>query len=194
MGFSAFGGGGLVGDDAAKRVLRAALDAIGAEESSTRARLLAAYSEAHDAGLEWRERRDLALEAVDVARLAGDDTAFVEVVTNTFHSLATPEYRDQTIADVERAVAIADRLGDPYLRCIIRYPLLWARYQHADLAGARTAIDDMATLADQLGLPNERWHGCASPEPLGCCSPVTPTTPNRPTNTRWNSASAQGRT
>ena len=108
-------------------------------------------------GLEWRERRDLALEAVDVARLAGDDTAFVEVLTTTFLSLATPEYRDQTIADVERAVAIADRLGDPYLRCTTRYPLIWARYQRADLAGARTAIDDMATLADQLGLPNELY-------------------------------------
>ena len=149
--------GGLVGVDAAKRVLRAALDATGADESSTRARLLAAYSEAHDAGLEWRERRDLALEAIDVARLAGDDTAFVEVLTTTFLTLATPEYRDQTIADVERAVAIADRLGDPYLRCTTRFPLLSSRYQRADLAGARTAIDDMATLTDQLKLPNELW-------------------------------------
>ncbi|MGO9875721.1 MAG: ATP-binding protein [Acidimicrobiia bacterium] len=157
LGFSAFGGGGVVGVDAAKRVLRAALDATGSDNSSTRARLLAAYSEAHDFGLEWRERRDLALEAIEVARLAGDDTAFVEVLTNTFLSLATPESRDQTIADVERAVAIADRLGDPYLRCTTRFPLIWARYQRADLAGARTAIDDMATLADQLGLPNERW-------------------------------------
>jgi class 3 adenylate cyclase/tetratricopeptide (TPR) repeat protein len=157
LAFSYFGGGGLVGVDAAKRVLRAALDATGSDESSTRARLLAAYSEAHDAGLEWRERRDLALEAVDVARLAGDDTAFVQVLTTTFLTLATPEYRDQTITDVERAVAIADGLGDPYLRCATRYPLLWARYEHADLAGARTAIDDMATLADQLKLPNELW-------------------------------------
>jgi tetratricopeptide (TPR) repeat protein len=156
LGFSAFAGG-LVGDDVAKRVLRAALDAIGADESATRARLLAAYSEAHDFGLEWRERRDLAVEAVDMARLAGDDTAFVEVLTNAFLSLATPEYRDQTIADVERAVAIADRLGDPYLRCTIRFPLLWSRYQRADLAGARTAIDDLATLADQLRLPKELW-------------------------------------
>ena len=156
LGFSAFVGG-VVGVDAAKRVLRAALDAIGADESATRARLLAAYSEAHDAGLEWRERRDLALESVDVARLAGDDTAFVEVCANAFLSLATPEYRDQTIADVERAVAIADRLGDPFLRCTIRFPLLWARYQRADLAAARTAIDDMATLADQLRLPHELW-------------------------------------
>jgi tetratricopeptide (TPR) repeat protein len=153
LGFNAFGV--VVGDDAAKRVMRAALDATGADEPSTRARLLAAYSEAHDAGLEWRERRDLALEAVDAARRAGDDTASVEVLTTTFQSLATAEYCDQTIADIERAVAIADRLGDPYLRCTTRYPLVWARYQHADLAGARTAIDDMATLADQLRLPNE---------------------------------------
>jgi hypothetical protein len=159
LGFSVFGGGGAVGVEAAKQVLRAALDATGADNSSTHARLLAAYSEAHDLGLEWRERRDLALEAVDVARRAGDDTAFVEVLGNTFLSLATPESRDQTIADVERAVAIADGLGDPYLRCTVRFPLLWARYQRADLAGACTAIDDMAMLADQLGLPNELWMG-----------------------------------
>jgi class 3 adenylate cyclase/tetratricopeptide (TPR) repeat protein len=156
LGFSA-SGGGQVGVDAAKRVMRAALDATGADDSSTRARLLGAYSEAHDAGLEGRERRDLALEAVDVARRAGDDTAFVEVLTTTFLTLATPEDRDRTIADIERAVAIADRLGDPYLRCTTRFPLIWARYQHADLAGARTAIHDMAMLADQLGLPNELW-------------------------------------
>jgi class 3 adenylate cyclase/tetratricopeptide (TPR) repeat protein len=154
LGFNTFAGG-VVGDDAAKRVMRAALDAIGVDESSTHARLLAAYSEAHDFGLEWRERLDLALEAVDVARRAGDDTAFVEVLTTTFLSLATPEYRDQTIADVEQAAAIADRLSDPYLRCTTRFPLIWARYQRADLAGARTAIDEMAGLADQLGLPNE---------------------------------------
>jgi tetratricopeptide (TPR) repeat protein len=157
LAVSAFGGGGVVGDDAAKRVLRAALDATGADESSTRARLLAGYSEAHDAGLEWRERRDLAIQAVDVARLAGDDTGFVQVLTTIFLTLATPEYRDQTIADIERADAIADRLGDPYLRCTTRYPLIWAKYQRADLAGARTAIDDNATLADQLRTPNELW-------------------------------------
>jgi class 3 adenylate cyclase/tetratricopeptide (TPR) repeat protein len=157
LGFSMFGGGGVVGDEAAKHVMRAALDAVGADESSTHARLLAAYSEAHDAGLEWRERRDLAFEAVDVARRAGDDTAFVEVFTTVFLTLATPEYRDRTIADVDRAVAIADRLGDAYLRCTTRFPLIWARYQRADLDGARTAIDDMTTLADQLGLPRELW-------------------------------------
>ena len=49
LGFSF--AGGLVGVDAAKRVLRAALDATGADESSTRARLLGSYSEAHDAGV-----------------------------------------------------------------------------------------------------------------------------------------------
>jgi len=156
LGFSTFAGG-LVGDDAAKRVLRSALDATGADESAERARLLAAYSEAHDAGLEWRERHGLALEAVEVARRAGDDTAFVDVLATTFLTLATPEYRDQAIADVERAVAIADRLGDSLLRCAIRLPLLFARYQRADLAGARTAIDDMATLADRLRLPSELW-------------------------------------
>jgi hypothetical protein len=128
LGFSAFGGGGVVGVQAAKHVLRAALDATGADNSSTHARLLAAYSEAHDFGLEWRERRDLALEAVDVARRAGDDTAFVDVLRNTFFSLATPESRDQTIADVERAVAIADRLV--------------GQLDHADLCLTRRADGD----------------------------------------------------
>jgi len=106
--------------------------------------------EAHDASLEWRERRDLALEAIDVARRAGDDTAFVEVLTNTFPA------GDRSIAirrspNVERAVAIADRLGDPY--CAAPFASRCCGPIQRRLAGARLRSIDMAA-ADQSDCKN----------------------------------------
>jgi class 3 adenylate cyclase/tetratricopeptide (TPR) repeat protein len=157
LGFSQLPGS-QVGDEDAKRVLRAALDRIGTDPTPTRSQLLATLSGAHDAAAEWRERRDLALEAVDAARQAGDDATFVDVIDHTSTSLATPERRDQLLADIERALAISDRIGDPLLRSRIRYPMMWAQYQRANLAGADVALAEMETLTATVGLPEVHWQ------------------------------------
>jgi class 3 adenylate cyclase/tetratricopeptide (TPR) repeat protein len=148
---------GQVGDEAAKPVIRAALASVDPNAAATRARLLAGLMGAYDASVEWRDRLELAREAVAVARFAEDDAAFVEVIKTTFLSLATPDNRDQEIDDVERAVAIADRIGDPGLQCNIRFPLAWARWQCANIDGAAAVIHEMDELAEKLGLPYQRW-------------------------------------
>ncbi len=149
---------GNVGDDDAKPIIQAALDRIATDPTPTRARLLAALAAAHDATLEWQTRRDLSREAVDIARQAGDDATFVDVVDTTHFALAPPDRRDQHIEDTEHAVAMADRIGDPVLRARIRYPMMWAQYQQADLTRADTVLTEMEALTEMVGLPHQRWQ------------------------------------
>jgi len=159
---TAFGFGAVetqFGDDDTKRVVAAALDCVGAVPTPTRARLLAALAGAHDAGLEWETRHDLALQAVDAARQAEDATTFVEVISTTYTDVATPDRQFQaSVDDLERAVALADRLGDPVRRVRSRWHLVGVRYQQCDLAGADQLISEMEDLAEGVGLPFLRWQ------------------------------------
>jgi class 3 adenylate cyclase/tetratricopeptide (TPR) repeat protein len=145
-----------VGDDDAKPILRAALDRIGTDATPIRARLLAELANAHDAGSEWRVRRDLSLEAVDLARRSHNDATFLEVVTAAHPALATPDNLDQHLNDVEAAGAIGDRTGGPVLRTLIRYPMMWVRYQQADIAAADAVLAEMESLAEAVSLPEQR--------------------------------------
>jgi len=155
LGFHLFAGS--IGNDAAKPVIQAALDRITRDVAPTRARLLAALAAAHDATLEWQTRRELFLEAIDIARPSGDEAAFVEVVESSQVALNTPDRREQCIDVYERAVAMADRMGDPVLRVQSRWQLLWARYQEADLAAVDVLLAEMEALTEGVGLPYQRW-------------------------------------
>ena len=157
LGFSEWASG-TVGDDDIKRVAAAALDRIRPDDTVLRARLLAARAGAHDAAIEWQVRRELSLQAIEMARESGDDAAFVDVLDSTFVALATPDQRDQLIEDVSRAVAMADQIGDPVLRARIRFQMVWARYQQADPAGADSVVAEVGDLIEMIGLPYQRWN------------------------------------
>ena len=150
--------GSQAGDADAKPLIRAALDRIGSDPTPSRARLLAKLAIAHDAGTESRERRTLALQAVDAARQGGDDPTFIDVVDATHLTLATPDRLDQHLEDIQRVHTNADRLGDPVLRARSCYPAMWARYQHADLAGADVILGEMESLVEMIGLPFLTWY------------------------------------
>ncbi len=149
---------GSVGDDATKPIIQAALDRIGPSPTPTRARLLAALAAAHDSSLEWHTRRDLSIQALDVARQNDDDATFVDVLEIILANHASPDHRDQLIADVERAVAIADRIGDPVLRGRIRIHLVWARDQQTDVVGADAILRELEALTEAVGLPHAHWQ------------------------------------
>ena len=149
---------GNFGDAATKPVIQAALDRVGTDPTPTRARLLAALVAAHDAALEWPKRRDLSIEALDVARQSGDEPTFVEVLEITLYNQASPDHRDQLVADIERAVAVADRVNDPSLQARIRTPLVWACYQEADVAGAEAVTGEQEALTEQVGLPHQQFQ------------------------------------
>jgi class 3 adenylate cyclase/tetratricopeptide (TPR) repeat protein len=148
--------GTLVGDDDAKRVIRAALDTLSSHDTPTGALLLAALALTHDGATEWQARRELSLQALDAARRAGDDRTLIRVILQTMNTLATPDRIAECMADVERAVAVADRLGDPELRALSRRVLVDVRYHQADAVGIDAAIAEFTRLAEDLGLALER--------------------------------------
>jgi class 3 adenylate cyclase/tetratricopeptide (TPR) repeat protein len=146
------------GDDEARPVIEAALDRIGNDATPNRARLLAARAGTHDGALQWQTRRELSLQAIDVARATGDEATFIEVADATLLVVSTPDRRDQVIDDLERMVAMADRIGDPVPRARLRFHMMWARYQQADIAGTDTVLTEIEGLAEMVGLPWERWQ------------------------------------
>jgi class 3 adenylate cyclase/tetratricopeptide (TPR) repeat protein len=148
----------LTGDDDTQRVATAALDRIGPEPTPARARLLAVLANAYDAASEAPARRDVALLAVDAARQSDDEATLTEVVDRTFMTLSTPDRLAAVIEDVERAVALADRIGDPVLRVDTRDRLIWARYQQCDLAAADAVIAERKAITEQIGLLNRQWN------------------------------------
>ena len=141
------------GDDDAKPLIRSALDRHGKDPTPTRARLLAKLTLTHDAATEAHERRALALEAVDTARQTDDDATFIDAIEATHLTLATPDRLDQHLADLQRALTNADRLGDPLRQVRTRMAAMWARYQQADISGAGTTLDEMESLDEMVGLP-----------------------------------------
>ncbi|MGO9875906.1 MAG: ATP-binding protein [Acidimicrobiia bacterium] len=156
--FKRTGHDNMIGDDEAKTILRAALDRVGPNATTTRAKLLAEFANVHDAGSEWQARRDLTLQALDMARRTNDAATFVEVITDNNITLETPAQRDEVLADIESAATMADGIGDPITRARICTPMMWVCYQRADIAGADTVLAKLEALADQVGLPYLRYH------------------------------------
>jgi tetratricopeptide (TPR) repeat protein len=145
----------MEGDEALKPIIRAALDSLGADATSARARLLVELALAHDAGTEWHDRRELALQAVEIARAGNDDAVFVAVLgtDGMMNTLVTPDRVEQAIDDFERAGTLADNLADPALRAASRGAIVWSRYQQADIAGVDAVLADFESLTSTLGLP-----------------------------------------
>ena len=157
LGFNQWAGG-MAGDDEVRRVTETALERVGADNTATRARLLAGLANAHNASLEWQVRRELSLEAVQIARDSADDVTVVDVIDSTFLTLAAPDQRDQLVDDLAHAVATADRIGDPVLRARVRFSSVWGRYQQADIVGADTVLAEMEALTEMIGLAYQRWQ------------------------------------
>jgi class 3 adenylate cyclase/tetratricopeptide (TPR) repeat protein len=159
LGFSPFAlVGWVAGDDDAKLVIRAALERISPEVTPTRARLLAALSMTYDLRTGGQERGNLAHQAVDVARRAGDDATFVDVVDLASPMLDRPDRLEEYLNNIEAAATMADQIGDPVLQSRIRARLLGARYKMADIERADVVIGEIETFAEAIGLPAQRWQ------------------------------------
>jgi class 3 adenylate cyclase/tetratricopeptide (TPR) repeat protein len=133
-------------------VLQAALTSLGDTDDSDRARLLVALAEVTDAR-DWKRRRDLATEAVALARDLHDETTVLDVTTRSYGFRAQPDSSAERLVETEKAVALADRLGDPSARFAAYYTRIHACMEVGDLEGATSALDQLTALVDQTGLP-----------------------------------------
>ena len=137
--------------------LEAALDAVGGDDTPTRARLLAAL-----AAEMWytgdRERRVLlAHEALAIARRSGDAATLALVLLHRFFAIYFPDNLDELLANTEELLALAERLDDP----VIRAQALWLRgrilAQAGDMEEANRRFEAAERLTEELGQPTLRF-------------------------------------
>lgn len=147
----------LTSDAAVGRIADLALSRVGTESTSIRAGLLSVLVNSMDAVREWRRCRELAQEALELARGA-DDGTFLDVLTHVSPFVQDPDTRDQTIADLARARTVADRRGDPLVRSRVRFLLNWACFERVDLDGVDTNLTELEELTTALGRPEVSWR------------------------------------
>ncbi|HKY77124.1 MAG TPA: AAA family ATPase [Acidimicrobiia bacterium] len=131
-------------------VLEAALEALGAVDSPTRARLLATLA----GELLWagdRNRRlALADEALALARRLGDTAALADVLANRHFTISEPDTLDERLALTSELLGLTEHLSDP----VTRAHALWVRQSVAmevgDFVEADQCLDEFERVADEL--------------------------------------------
>ena len=146
-------------DDERVASLEAALEATGAGDAPTRARLLAALgSEIVFAGDRERERRmRLADEALAIARHSGDDATLAQVLLHNFYTISTPDTLEERLANTEELVALAERLGDPAITVRALSYRGRALGESGNVEAADPYLDMAERLSEELGQPTLRW-------------------------------------
>ena len=148
-------------DDQRVAALRAALEAVGADDSAERALLIATlFSE-----LEWDssldERTTMITEAVRIARAVGDPWVLGAVLNRaSASSLAPHNLAERRLLSAE-SLEIARRLADRTLEFWANVGVFFAAFNAADRAGADTALAEAMALADGIGRPSFRWFARA---------------------------------
>jgi DNA-binding SARP family transcriptional activator len=151
------GFGGMTETDLERAALfQAALSALGQRAPSQRALLLGSLAEVTDSR-DWRQRRELADEAVSLAE-GLDDAAKLDVVLSCYQFRAQPERSAERLAETAWACETADRLGDPVFRHRARYHRIHACMEVGDLLEVDRRIEEMGPLVERTGLPYCRWQ------------------------------------
>jgi predicted ATPase len=137
--------------------LEAAVDAVGGDDTPTRARLLAALA-AEITYTGDRERRlRLADEALAIARRCGDATTLALVLLHRWYAIYFPDTLDELLANTQELVSLAERLDDP----VIRAQALWLRgrilARAGDMEEANRRFEAAERLAEELRQPTLRW-------------------------------------
>ncbi len=139
-------------------VLQAAIEAVGTEDSSPRARLLATLAAETSYASDWRERLALSDQGLAVARRVGDDDALSYVLARRAHSIWVPDMLTERLSNTRENLELASRSPNPSAR-------FWAAFYRivaVTAAGEGEEIDELlATLqsiADDVGLPLFRWE------------------------------------
>jgi class 3 adenylate cyclase/tetratricopeptide (TPR) repeat protein len=137
-------------------VFKAALTALSDTDDALQARLLVAMAEATDAR-DWKRRRDLATEAVELARDLGDEATVLDVVTKSYGFRAQPESSGQRLAETQETVTLADRLADPTAQMLSRWNRMHACMEVGDLKEYDRRLEELSALVEQTGLPDWQW-------------------------------------
>jgi len=143
-------------------MLEAALDALDAPASATRARLLAQLAVELIAGDDSRKRFELADQAVAMARHVGDPDALAQTLGMRALVRWDPDTLADRIADIREAWPIAERSDDRVLTALVANAGFDAALATGDLRRADAMLERLGTVAAQLGQPIVDWNAAVS--------------------------------
>jgi tetratricopeptide (TPR) repeat protein len=138
-------------------VFEAALAAVGTHDSSERAQLLAILG----GELVFESYRDrtwpLISDALAMARRLDDALCFLRV-TSLVYASPTPETVEECLADLGRAITLAEALGDPKAAQRAHFGRANACLQVADRPGFDAHLEAAVSLAERVDEPHLRWQ------------------------------------
>ena len=137
-------------------ILTIALERLGTSDPS-RAMVLAALCAELAVGTSLEYRLTLAREALAIADAHGDDAVTVRVLNSLAFPLMVPELSQDSLERTQRAMTLADKVGDPLQ---ILFAAHW-REEAAILAGDLDEMDRVLEivreLVERLDQPGLRW-------------------------------------
>jgi DNA-binding SARP family transcriptional activator len=145
-------------DTARVSVLESAISAVGAGDSSARARLLATFAAELTWDGDWRRRRSLSDEALAMARRVGDPDTLAYVLTRRPNTIWVPDALGERLANTEESLRLARRLDDPVARFWASMYRLNATVAAAELGEADGLLDTMTDIARGVPLPLLQWE------------------------------------
>jgi class 3 adenylate cyclase/tetratricopeptide (TPR) repeat protein len=138
-------------------VLETALDAIGGDDSTVRARLLANLALEFIWGGERERRVRLSDEALVIARRLDDPATLAHVLVNRFYAVAAPATLTERIAEATELLALSEGLGDPVITARASSVRFRAAMEAGDVALAESSVETCGRLAAELNQPALRW-------------------------------------
>ena len=138
-------------------VLRAALDAVGDEESPRRARLLAYLGIELIAAEDRPGRLRLSDEALALARRLGDLRTLADVLSARVYTIQAPDTLTERLAITAELVDIAARLEDPVVRFQATFLRVRSLLEIGDTDETDRCVVLLDHLAAELGQHELRW-------------------------------------
>ncbi len=138
-------------------MLEAALEMVGPEDSSARARLLAVLTSELTFSVPLERRQALSDEAVAIARRLGDLPTLASVLSSRFDSVRGPHLLAERIAAADENLAVARTLDDPMLLWLATTGETQLAVETGDADRLDASLDREVRLAEELRQPYPRW-------------------------------------
>jgi tetratricopeptide (TPR) repeat protein len=142
--------------------LEAALEAVGPEDSTTRARLLAALGDEVQYLRDRAERVALSDEAAAMARRLGNPATLADVLVLRQGTITGPDTVRERLEGTVEILALAEQLGDPVLACRTQIFRARAAREAAEFEEGARALDAAEELISELGQPTLQWIATAN--------------------------------
>jgi class 3 adenylate cyclase len=145
--------------------LEAALEALGDDDSPTRARLLASLGLELMFATDRGRRVRLSDEALVAARRSGDHATLAHVLGARFYTIVSPATLSERVANTAEHLAAAEASGDPVAMTWARYLNWRVAIERGDVEAALPHHDVLETLVAELGQPTLSWIFAISRSP-----------------------------